>query len=286
VNWAMDEKGYSQRRACGLAGIDPRVYRYRSTRPDDAGLRQRLRDLAAERRRFGYRRLHILLTREGVRVNRKKLYRLYKEERLTVRKRGGRKRALGTRAPMAIPQEANQRWSLDFVSDALVDGRRFRILCVIDDFSRECLATVVDNSIPGERVARELDAIAEQRGYPCMIVSDNGTELTANVMLRWQQDRQVEWHYIAPGKPMQNGFVESFNGRLRDECLNETLFTSLAHARFVLAAWQHDYNTVRPHSKLGGKTPAEIAGQRVWGHAPRHVAIPSNNHHEGVRLYL
>ena len=151
--------------------------------------------------------------------NWKKLYRLYREERLTVRKRGGRKRALGTRAPMTLPQDANQRWSLDFVSDTLTDGRRFRILCVIDDFSRECLATVADNSLSGERVARELDQIAERRGYPCMIVSDNGTELTSNAILAWQEERQVEWHYIAPGKPMQNGFVESFIGRLRDECL-------------------------------------------------------------------
>ena len=167
-------------------------------------------ELASERRRFGYRRLHILLKREGVEVNWKKLYRLYKEERLTVRKRGGRKRALGTRAPMAIPQGPNQRWSLDFVSDFLTDGRRFRVLCVIDDFSRECLATVVDNSISGTRVSRELDRIVEHRGIPCMVVSDNGTELTSNAILKWQQERQVEWHYIAPGKPMQNGFVESF----------------------------------------------------------------------------
>ena len=142
---------------------------------------------------------------------------------MTVRKRGGRKRALGTRAPMAIPQGCNQRWSLDFVSDTLVDCRRFRILCVIDDFSRECLATIVDSSLSGVRVARELDLIAERRGYPCMVVSDNGTELTSNAILKWQKDRKVEWHYIAPGKPMQNGFVESFNGRLRDECLNESL---------------------------------------------------------------
>ena len=173
MNWAIMERGYSQRRACGLAGIDPRVYRYRSMRPDDGVLRQRLRALASERRRFGYRRLHILLRREGVEVNHKKLYRLYREERLTVRKRGGRKRALGTRAPMVVPQGVNQRWSLDFVSDALMDSRRFRILYVIDDFSRECLAAVVDNSISGVRVARELDRIAELRGYPCMVVSDN-----------------------------------------------------------------------------------------------------------------
>ena len=192
MSWAMEDKGYSQRRACGLVGIDPRVCRFRPTRPDDATLRGRLKELASQRRRFGYRRLHLLLKREGVEINWKKLYRLYREERLTARKRGGRKRALGTRAPMAIPQDPNQRWSLDFVCDALVDGCRFRILCVIDDFSRECLATVVDNSIAGERVARELDAIAERRGYPLMVASDNGTELTSNAMLEWQQENGVE----------------------------------------------------------------------------------------------
>ena len=259
VNWAISQKSYSQRRACGLVGIDPRVYRYRSTRPDDAALRQRLRELAAERRRFGYRRLHLLLKREGVAVNWKKVYRLYREERLTVRKRGGRKRALGTRAPMTIPQDPNQRWSLDFVADTLTDGRRFRILCVIDDFSRECLATVVDTSLSGERVSWELDDIAERRGYPCLIVSDNGTELTSNSMLAWQQDRGVGWHYIAPGKPMQNGLVESFNGRLRDECLNEHLFPTLRQAKQVINAWRTDYNLNRPHTSLDGLTPHEFA---------------------------
>lgn len=266
MSWAIEHKGYSQRRACGLVGIDPRVYRYCSKRPDDADLRKRLRELASERRRFGYRRLHILLKREGVAVNWKKLYRLYREERLTVRKRGGRKRALGTRAPMATPQDRNQRWSLDFVSDALVDGRRFRILCVIDDFSRECLAAVVDNSISGQRVARELDIIAERRGYPCMVVSDNGTELTSNAMLKWQQERRIEWHYIAPGKPMQNGFVESFNGRLRDECLNEHLFTSYRHAREIIEDWRDDYNLNRPHTSLDGLTPNEFATRSQADH--------------------
>lgn len=135
-------------------------------------------------------------------------------------------------------------------------------------------------------MARELTNLLGQRGKPQMVVSDNGTELTASAILRWSQERQVGWHYIAPGKEMQNGFVESFNGRLRDECLNETMFTSLAHARFVLAAWRHDYNTVRPQSKLGGKTPAEISGERIWGHAARYAAIPSNINHEGARLYL
>jgi putative transposase len=222
--------------------------------------------LAAERRRFGYRRLHILLTREGIEMNWKKLYRLYKEERLTVRKRGGRKRALGTRAPMILPQGRNQRWSLDFVSDSLVDCRRFRILCIIDDFSRECLATVVDNSISGVRVARELDRIAETRGHPNMIVSDNGTELTSNAILKWSQDRQVEWHYIQPGKPMQNGFVESFNGRLRDECLNEHLFNSYNHARQIIGDWRIDYNNRRPHSSLDGLTPREFVNRSKQDH--------------------
>ena len=197
MNWAIDKKGYSQRRACGLVGIDPRVYR--SRRPDEAVVRKRLRELAAERRRFGYRRLHILRQREGFHINWKKLYRLYKEERLTVRKRGGRKRALGTRAPMLVPQGSNRRWSLDFASDALLDSRRFRILCVIDDFTRECLATVVDSSLSGVRVARELGRLCTLRGRPDTIVSDNGTELTSNAILKWQQqDTQVDWHYIAP----------------------------------------------------------------------------------------
>ena len=273
MSWAMTERGHSQRRACGLAGIDPRVYRYRSTRPDDSAIRQRLCELAGERRRFGYRRLHILLRREGMKLNHKKLYRLYKEARLTVRKRGGRKRALGTRSPMTMPQGPNQRWSLDFVSDALVDSRRFRILCVIDDFSRECLATVVDNSISGIRVARELDRIAARRGYPCTVVSDNGTELTSNAILNWQQERSVEWHYIAPGKPMQNGFVESFNGRLRDECLNEHLFKSYRHARRIIEDWRHDYNTYRPHTSLNGLTPKEFATRSMVDHNQNRLSL-------------
>ena len=219
----------------------------------------RLRELASVRRRFGYRRLHILLGREGIIMNHKKLRRLYREERLQVRRRSGRKRAVGTRAPMALPQGPNQRWSLDFLSDAFADGRRFRILAIVDDFTRECLALVADTSLPGLRVARELDAVIARRGRPAMIVSDNGTELTSMTMLRWSQEHRIEWHYIAPGKPQQNAFVESFNGRLRDECLNETLFTSLAHAREVLAIWKDDYNTVRPHSGLGNLAPSIYA---------------------------
>jgi putative transposase len=173
--------------------------------------------------------------------------------------RGGRKRAFGTRAPIAIPQDANQRWSLDFVSDTLTDGRRFRILCVIDDFSRECLAAVVDNSLSGDRVARELDRIAEWRGYPYMIVSNNGTELTSNIILAWQKQRKIEWHFIAPGKPMQNGLVESFIDRLRDEYLNERLCVVYHHTRESIEEWRIDYNLNRPHTSLEGLTSHEFA---------------------------
>ena len=193
VTWAIDQKGYSQRRACALIGIAAKTYRYASSRSDDRELRARLRQLAGERRRFGYRRLHILLRREGFKLNHKMLFRIYREERLMVRRRGGRKRALGTRAPMALPQGANQRWSLDFVSDVLTDGRRFRVLVIVDDFTRECLALVVDTSISGRRVARELDAIVAARSKPLLIVSDNDTELTSHAILRWQQERGVEW---------------------------------------------------------------------------------------------
>jgi putative transposase len=220
---------------------------------------ERMKALAHERRRFGYRRLHVLLRREGYVVNHKRLFRLYREERLAVRRRGGRKRAMGTRAPIAIPLAPNHRWSLDFVSDQLLDGRRFRILAVVDDCTRECLTLVADTSLSGLRVARELDALITARGKPGTIVSDNGTELTSNAILTWADQSRVDWHYIAPGKPIQNAFVESFNGRLRDELLNETLFRSLPHARSALENWRCDYNTDRPHSRLRWLTPADYA---------------------------
>ena len=188
--------------------------RYAHRCGDDGDLRSRLREIALERRRFGYRRLGIMLAREGIVMNHKKLLRLYREENLRVRRRRGRKRAMGTRAPMTLPQGPNQRWSLDFVSDTLVCSRRIRILAVVDDFTRENLALVVDTSLSGARVARELDAIIAVRGKPLMIVSDNGTELTSLAILRWAQDRRIEWHYIVPGKQQQNGYVESFKRSL------------------------------------------------------------------------
>ena len=269
----MTETSHSQRRACALVGMDPKTYRYESRRPDDAGIRKRLRELAEQRRRFGYRRLHILLAREGIRLNHKKLYRIYREERLTVRKRGGRKRALGTRTPLLLPWNRNQRWSLDFLADALADGRRFRILAVVDDFSprvprprRRHIAgwrPRGSGAGPHRRAAgppphagQRQRHRAHLKRYPALAA---GTR-------RWQQERGVGWHYIAPGKPMQNGFVESFNGRLRDECLNEHLFAGLAEARRIIAEWRYDYNTTRPHTSLDGLTPNEFAARPNWGH--------------------
>ncbi|WP_373458637.1 IS3 family transposase [Sphingomonas faeni] len=269
--------GMSERRACAVVGADRKSMRYRSCQSDDGDLRSRLRELAQQRRRFGYRRLHILLRRDGITINRKKTQRLYREEGLTVRRRKGRKRAVGARAPAPVLALPNQRWSLDFVHDQMATGRRFRILNIVDDVTRECLRAVLDTSISGKRVVRELADLIAERGAPKMIVSDNGTELTSNAVLAWSGDVGVEWHYIAPGKPTQNGFVESFNGRMRDELLNETLFFTVRQARAILARWVDDYNTERPHSSLGYATPAafatELEKQRAGLNPP--VASPT-----------
>jgi putative transposase len=249
----------SERRACTVIAADRKMIRYRSRQPADTELRGRLRALANERRRFGYRRLFILLRREGEASGINRIYRLYREEGLMVRKRKGRRKALGTRAPILVEARPNARWSLDFVHDQLANGRRFRILNVVDDVTRECLGAVPDVSISGTRVARELSTIVASRGKPAMIVSDNGTELTSNAILTWSADMKIEWHYIMPGKPMQNGYIESFNGRMRDELLNESLFLGLADARTAIAAWVADYNNARPHSSLDYRTPAAFA---------------------------
>jgi transposase InsO family protein len=200
--------GMSERRACAVVEADRTSMRYRSCRSDDGDLRSRLRELAQQRRRFGYRRLHILLRRDGIMINRKKTQRLYREEGLTVRRRKGRRRAVGARAPAPVPALPNQRRSLDFVHDQLATGRRFRVLNIVDDITRECLRAVVDTSLSGRRVVRELADLVAERGTPKMIVSDNGTELTSNAVLRWSGEAKIEWHYIAPGRPMQNGYVE------------------------------------------------------------------------------
>jgi len=241
----------SERRACSIIKADRKSVRYRSCRQPDTALRERLRAPAVERRRFGYRRLFVLLRREGEPSGKYRIYRLYREEGLPVRKRRSRRRAIGTRAPILIEARPNARWSLDFVHDQFATGRRFRIFNVVDDVTRERLAAIPDTLISGRRVARELPALIARRGRPAMIVSDNGTEFTSTAILAWAQDHGVDWHYIAPGKPTQNGFVESFTGRMRDELLNESLFFSLDHARQKVAAWALDYNTRRPHSSIG-----------------------------------
>ncbi len=235
------------------------MVRYKSRRPPDTELRARLRELANERKRFGYRRLFILLRREGEASGINRIHRLYREEGLTVRKRRARRRAIGTRAPIVVEEKANARWSLDFVHDQFASGRRFRVLNIVDDVTRECLAAIPDTSISGRRVARELTALIAWRGKPGLIVSDNGTEFTSNAMFAWRREHKVAWHLIAPGKPMQNGFCESFNGRMRDELLNESLFLGLDHARAKIARWLDDYNQRRPHSSLGYLTPAAYA---------------------------
>jgi transposase InsO family protein len=261
----------SERRACTTIAADRKTVRYRSRRPADAGLRARLRALANERRRFGYRRLFILLRREGEPSGINRIYRLYREEGLAVRKRRARRKAVGTRTPILVEAKPNARWSLDFVHDQFACGRRFRVLNIVDDVTRECLGAIPDTSISGVRVARELTAIVARRGKPKMIVSDHGTELTSNAILAWSKDNGVEWHYIAPGKPAQNGFVESFNGRMRDELLNESLFFGLDHARRAIGAWVGDYNTERPHSSLDYRTPAAYAAHLA---ATGHRAAP------------
>jgi transposase InsO family protein len=216
----------NERRACRVLDADRTSMRYRSTRDDDAEPREKLRELANQRRRFGYRSLHILLRREGVMINRKKTQRIYREEGLAVRRQRSRRRAVGTSAPAPVLALPNQRWSLDFVHDQMTSGRRFRVLNVVDDVTGECLAAVPDTSISGRRVVHELTKLIGQ-----------------------------------PGRPMQNGYVESFNGRMRDELLNETLFLSLAHARVEIAEWVEDYNQERPHSALGHATPAAFAAE-------------------------
>ena len=251
--------GLSERRACRIVNVDRTTVRYAAKRPADAELRTKLRDFANVRRRFGYRRLFVLLRQEGETSGRNRIYRLYREEGLTVRKRRARRRAVGARAPIMVEARPNARWSLDFVHDQFACGRRFRILNIVDDVTRECLAAIPDTSLSGRRVARELSALVARRGRPGVIVSDNGTEFTSNAVLAWAGEASVDWRYIAPGKPMQNGFCESFNGRMRDELLNETLFFGLGHAREKIAAWADDYNNRRPHSALGYVTPADYA---------------------------
>lgn len=259
VQWIQERHGLSERHACRLVGIGRSTLRYRPRRSaDEEALRQRLRTLAVERPRFGYRRLHVLLRREGVIVNHKRVERLYREEGLAVRRRGRKRVARDGRGRAALPARPNQQWGIDFVSDTLAWGRRIRLFTVVDVFTREVLAIEVDTSLPGGRVVRVLERLAVERGAPDEIVLDNGPELAGKAVDQWAYERGVWLRFIEPGKPVQNAFVESFQGRLRDECLDRHWFVGLSDARHTVETWRQDYNQTRPHSALGYRPPQEF----------------------------
>jgi len=263
VQHLQDEHGFSQRRACRLVQGQRATIRYQSKRDDDSPIRQRLHQLAQERPRFGYKRLWVLLRREGVVINHKKVHRLYQEEGLKLRAKKGRKRSSELRGPLPAITQAHQRWTMDFVSDALGDGRRFRALTIVDCFTRQCLAIEADTSLCGERVVRVLERLREQHGAPQVVQVDNGPEFTGRALDEWAFRNRVKMHFIEPGKPTQNGHIESFNGKLRDECLNREWFESLSQARRIIDSWREDYNTCRPHSALHNLPPAVWAQQNL-----------------------
>jgi putative transposase len=251
----------SERRACQLTGMGRSSCRYQERRRDDPALRERLRELAGERRRFGYRRLTVLLRREGRVVNPKRVYRIYCQEGLTVRRRQRQRRKAEGRRPLVLPTRANQVWTMDFTHDNLASGRKFRTLNLMDGFTRESPRIEVDTSLPGLRVVRVLEEVARQRGYPQAIQVDNGPEFISRVVDQWAFKHSVELHFIAPGKPTENALIESFNGKFRDECLNEHWFLTLPEAREKIEIWRRDYNQARPHSALGYQTPEEFAAR-------------------------
>jgi putative transposase len=257
--WLQGTFKVSERRACCVSGCGRSTRRYQRKRSVNPALVARLRALAYARPRFGYRRLAVLLRQEGHEVGIKRVYRLYQREGLAMKRRKPKRVRRGERMPLPQATGPNQRWSMDFVHDQLANGRRLRMLNIVDDFTRECVAIEVDVSLSGVRVARVLDHLAGTRGLPKVITCDNGTEFTSKALQAWAQRHDVRLNFIDPGKPMQNAFVESFNGRLRDECLNQNIFFSLRHARSCLANWRNDYNTQRPHSALGNISPAAFA---------------------------
>jgi len=258
ITHAKRTAAISERRACRLLGVHRSLVRYESVRPPEAELRTRLKALAEQHPSWGSPRLTWLLRREGRGVNHKKVERLYREEGLTVRRRR-RKRVARPRVEMPTPGRANEQWSMDFMRDQLAGGRVFRVLTVVDHYTRESPAIEVDLSLPGARVAQVLDRLAGRRGLPRSIRVDNGPEFTGRALDEWAHRRGVKLEFIRPGKPVENAFIESFNGRLRQECLEQHWFLDLADARRTIEAWRISYNTNRPHSGLGGQTPAEFA---------------------------
>lgn len=269
VGYAQERFGFSQRRACRVVGSARSTIRYRQRRRGgDETVRGRLRELAAQRPRFGYRRLHALLRREGIVANHKRIERIYREEGLRVRQRRRKSPARIRRGRPPAPERANDQWALDFLQDALASGRKVRVLSVIDVFTREALALEVDTSLPGSRVVRVLERLGGERPLPTRLVLDNGPELISRVLEQWAHEHAVALHFIDPGKPVQNAHCESFHGRVRDECLNEHWFLGIGDARRIVEAWRQDYNRERPHSALGYQTPAEFAQRAVRAAAP------------------
>ena len=254
----------SERHACRLVGLARSTRRYQSRKAErDAMLRTRLKELAAQRMRFGYRRLTAMLVRSGMRVNHKRVYRLYREEGLAMRVRQRRRIRWNGTVTSPVAMRPNQRWSIDFVSDCVSSGKVIRILTVVDDYTRECPSIEVDTSLGGWRVRRMLDRIASERGLPEAIVLDNGPEFRGRALAAWSEERRVRLEFIQPGKPVQNAYIESFNGRLRDECLNANWFTSLSDAKRKIESWRQDYNQQRPHSSLNYLPPSEFAHRRA-----------------------
>lgn len=273
AEWAQQAHGVSQRRAAGLIPIDRATLRYEHHSDSQEALRVRLRELAGSRVRYGYRRLTVMLNREGWKVNAKRIYRLYPEEGLIVRTKRRKGRAQRQRVANGPAVRRNQKWSMDFVAQRLSDGRWIRVLTVVDQYTRECLTLHADTALSGEKVAAALDKIIARRGVPESITVDNGTEFASKAMDHWAYSNGVHLDFIRPGRPVENGYIESFNGRLRDECLNVEVFFSLADARRKLAIWLHDYNHHRPHSALADRTPAEFAAVCSGGNGGDKTAL-------------
>ncbi|WP_408380283.1 IS3 family transposase [Paraburkholderia megapolitana] len=255
VHILMTGRAMGVTRACGLVGISRSLFRYESRRADDGELTGRMVAIAAQKRRYGYRRIHVLLRREGWLANHKRIWRLYSRAGLSVRRRKRKRIAAVERMPRSLPTASNQSWSMDFVSDGLAHGRRFRCLNVVDDYTRECLAIEVDTSLSGLRVKQVLERLREMRGLPSSIILDNGPEFAGKVLDAWACNAGVTLSFIRPGKPVENAYIESFNGRFRDECLNKHCFVWPRHARRLIDEWRIEYNTERPHSSLGYLTP-------------------------------
>ena len=273
---AVKEVGVSERTACKLVGMSVSGFRYKSRRKDDTVVRDRMKELAGKKRRWGYRIICSRIRLEGSLVNHKRLYRMYSQEGLTLRRKRRRKRKAETRISCLPPvTRPNERWAMDFVSDSIAGGRRFRVLSIVDQFTRECPWLEIDTSLTSARVIRVLEQLIEVRGKPETIVMDNGPEFVSIAMDRWAFLHGIELHFIEPGRPMQNGHVESFNGTFRDDCLNENWFLSLKEAREVIEEWKEEYNEFRPHSSIGNIPPAMFA-DRYWAGVQNINQMPEN----------